>query len=86
MRQVESPEFQCEVITNGINLRSGPGRANRLIVGLQQGEQVTPTGRSADGAWLKVRLPERNLEGWVTYSERFLACQPPASALPVVDP
>lgn len=47
-----------------LNVRSGPGPQFDIIGQLAAGDQLPVDGRTADGAWLRVRLPDGQT-GWV---------------------
>lgn len=47
-----------------LNVRSGPGAQFAVIDQLIAGEQLPVDGRTADGAWLRVRLPDGQI-GWL---------------------
>ncbi len=46
------------------NLRSGPGIGYEIIAEVAGGTPLEVLGKSADGEWLRVRVPE-GLEGWM---------------------
>lgn len=67
----QSPQLQTPELTvtpaRGVNLRTGGGDNFRVLAPIAQGTVVRGTGRLADGAWVRVQLPDgRN--GWVASS------------------
>lgn len=53
------------VTATTLNLRSGPGTANPVVVQLPHGMRVDRLGVSPDGKWAQVRTPEGRT-GWVS--------------------
>lgn len=51
--------------TQVLNVRTGPDIGSNLLTTLTSGQTVLMQGRSADNAWLQVRLPDGQL-GWVS--------------------
>ncbi|HMN27754.1 MAG TPA: SH3 domain-containing protein [Caldilineaceae bacterium] len=64
-------------------VRSGPGLNYTFVDTLAQNQAVTLEGRTADGSWLQVRLPNDEL-GWV--SSAFMTVNLAIADLPVVEP
>ena len=52
------------VITEGANLRLGPGLDYRILKELTQGQAVTITGRNVYSDWLEIRLTD-GTGGWI---------------------
>lgn len=71
----------CTVIADALNLRSGPGAAFGVIVGLPYRTTVTPLARTAAADWLQVALDD-GTAGWVAAS--YLECNVRIADLPVV--
>lgn len=67
-------------VTGTLNVRFGPGVTFTSFAALTNGENVTLEGRSADGAWIQVRLADGRL-GWV--SSQYLSSNVPFTNLPV---
>jgi uncharacterized protein YraI len=67
-------------VTGTLNVRFGPGIAFTSFAALTNGENVTLEGRSADGAWIQIRLADGRL-GWV--SSQYLSSNVPFANLPV---
>ena len=62
------------IVTDGsrLNVRSGPGTDYSIIAKVASGQSVQIMGRSADGAWSQIALPDQPAElGWV--ASRFIA-------------
>ncbi len=65
-------ELNCTVvITNGLNVRRGPGTAFPAFIKLNEGETFVAVGRSEDGFWLGGRVPSVNRQGWVIAASVF---------------
>ena len=56
------------VASPAANLRSGPGTNYPSLSSLTEGTEVQVSGRSADGKWLAVWLPDLQLNGWMALS------------------
>jgi N-acetylmuramoyl-L-alanine amidase len=67
-------------VTGTLNVRFGPGVTFTSFATLNNGENVTLEGRSTDGAWIQIRLPDGRL-GWV--SSQYLSSNVPFTNLPV---
>jgi len=67
-------------VTGTLNVRFGPGVTFTSFAALTNGENVTLEGRSADGAWIQIRLVDGRL-GWV--SSQYLSSNVPFTNLPV---
>ncbi len=56
-----------EVTSNGgINIRKGPSTSFAVIGSLANGETATANGRSSDGSWLRIQVPDADALGWVS--------------------
>jgi uncharacterized protein YgiM (DUF1202 family) len=64
-------------------VRSGPGLNFTFLTTLSQNQAVILEGRTADGSWLQVRLPDDRL-GWV--SSAFMTVNLAMADLPVAEP
>ncbi|MCC6804102.1 MAG: SH3 domain-containing protein [Anaerolineae bacterium] len=53
---------------SNINLRSGPAVTYRVVDSLAAGGAATAIGRSQDGQWLRIELPDNGTQGWVAAS------------------
>jgi len=83
IREVEPPQFMCDVIAQALNLRSGPSTIyNPPIANLTQGDQFEPLERTTNGLWIWVRMEGSDLSGWVANSPGFITCNVAVSDLP----
>jgi uncharacterized protein YgiM (DUF1202 family) len=65
-------ELNCTVvITNGLNVRRGPGTTFPAFTKLNAGETFVAVGRSEDGFWLGGRVLSANRSGWVIAASVF---------------
>lgn len=64
------------------NLRSGPGVGFEVLSEVAAGTPLDLLGKSADGEWLKVRIPDGQ-EGWMFYLPVRLTVSP--DAIPVLE-
>ena len=56
----------CRVVTQGLNVRSGPGIQFPLVQVLTRDDDLTALGRYPDDHWIRVQLPATDLRGWVS--------------------
>lgn len=65
---VATPSIPMAIAKNDINLRQGPGTGYELIGTLASGGKVEVIGKTADGTWLKVRIPSgaQTQEAWIS--------------------
>jgi uncharacterized protein YgiM (DUF1202 family) len=47
-----------------LNIRSGPGLNYNIVAQVYRNDTLALTGRTADAAWLRMRLPQTGQEGW----------------------
>lgn len=59
------PAVTLRVEATALNLRSGPGTGNPVLVTLPNGARVQRLDGSADGKWLKVKT-DKGTEGWLS--------------------
>ena len=52
--------------TSSINLREGPSASFAVVGSLEPGDEVVVLGEDETGAWVNVRLPQGDVEGWVS--------------------
>ena len=76
----------CSVITEGLNVRNGPGESFASPATLMRGDSVEPLGRSVDDGWMLVQIDGSDQQGWVANSEKWLSCIMAFADLPVVEP
>jgi len=72
----------AQVDVDLLNLRAGPGFQHLVLRLLERDQELTLLGRSRNGVWVEVRLPEGN-GGWVYAA--FLRTQVALSKLPVTE-
>ncbi len=63
--------------------RSGPAPQYRILGALAKGQTASATGRSADGSWLQIQVPNSSAMGWVYAA--YLTASGDIMTLPVVD-
>ncbi len=71
----------CRVLSWALNIRRGPGTQFVPDTALVRGAVLEPLERTADGQWVRVRIPETGQVGWV--SRGFIACTVDPGKLPV---
>ena len=86
IREVDAPQWTCNVVVSSANLRSGPSTAYIPVQILVRGDIFEPLGRSPDGEWIHARMIEGDKQGWVYYYPEFISCNIPTAELPVVQP
>ena len=65
----------CLVVSNFLNLRSGPGVVyDPPIKTLSNGTVLFPFATNGDGTWLEVKLQGESTTGWVSASGQFISC------------
>ena len=70
----DTPQLVCNVVAQGLNVRSGPGMTHPSIAIVLRGAQVEPLGRNAAGSWINVRVPGSNTTGWISSAPAFVTC------------
>jgi hypothetical protein len=83
--EVQAPELACNVITEALNVRSGPGTRFGALTALELDAKFEPLERNQDGSWILVRLEDSDQEGWVSSLPNFIACNVSLEDLPVAD-
>ncbi len=66
-----------------LSLRSGPSLSDSVVGSVFQGQQVQAIGRNADSTWVKLKVLETGLEGWISIA--FIQLSTPIENLPVMD-
>ncbi len=65
----------CLVVSNFLNLRSGPGVVyDPPIKTLSNGTVLLPFAKNGDGSWLEVKLQGESTTGWVSAGGQFISC------------
>jgi HlyD family secretion protein len=67
------PSAQAEVITWGLNVRSGPGINYPVIATLTQGDTVPVVEVEPNSGWLQVRLLPGEKTGWISGSPTYVS-------------
>jgi hypothetical protein len=74
----------CTVVTNGLNLRSGPDPSfEPPIRALPQDTVLVPQARIADNTWIEVQAQGTGEVGWVNTGTQFITCNFDVSGLPL---
>ncbi|MBI1259259.1 MAG: SH3 domain-containing protein [Chloroflexi bacterium] len=74
-----------QVSTNStLNIRSAPSTSGAIVGSFGAGQTTSANGRSADGSWLWIQLPNSDEFGWVFAS--LVKVSGDASTLTVIDP
>ncbi len=68
------------VVANRLNVRAGPGTDQPVVTALVRGKQVPLVGRTENGQWLKVQLPDETT-GWA--AAQWLESDIEINSLPV---
>lgn len=68
------------VVTDVLNVRSGPAATYSILTAIGMNTAVTPVGRNYDGSWVQVVLPG-GAQGWV--NARYLSMNIPVTNLSV---
>lgn len=67
------PSVQAEVITWGLNIRSGPGINYPIIATLTKGDTVPVVEVEPNSGWLQVCLPAGEKTGWISGSPTYVS-------------
>ena len=86
IREVDAPQWTCNVVVSSVNMRRGPSTAFIPVQILIRGDIFEALGRSSDGQWIRAQAIDGNKQGWVYYYPEFITCNVPATELPVVQP
>lgn len=80
---ISSPQASLKAGNEFVNVRAGPGLSFDKVAELKPGQRVPVRGKSADGAWWQINLPDNpNSTGWV-FAE-YLDLFGDAASLPIV--
>jgi Tol biopolymer transport system component len=77
-------EVQAEVVSDGLNLREGPGISYAVVGTVDKGAMLEVTGASAGGAWLRV-VTAGGASGWVSGKEAYTRVVGSLSDVPLVE-
>jgi HlyD family secretion protein len=67
------PSVQAEVVSWGLNVRTGPGTGYPVIASLVKGDTVLVTEVDPDSGWLQVRLPDGEQSGWISGKPAYVS-------------
>ncbi|MFQ5614391.1 MAG: SH3 domain-containing protein [Anaerolineae bacterium] len=62
---------QAEIVSPGLNIRSGPGLAYPVIGELRAGDIVDVLGIDRGGGWYQIELPGGEGPGWISAGSRY---------------
>lgn len=62
----EGMDITAEVATRSLRVRLGPDLDAPVIAGIERGETYKVAGKSADGEWLALVIPDLDINGWVS--------------------
>ena len=71
----------ARVMVKLLNVRSGPSTAYTIVAIVKEGDVLTAIGRSPDGQWILVNMPDGK-SGWCSASSRYVALDADVSQLP----
>ena len=81
---ISGPQASLKAGNEFVNVRAGPGLSFDKVGELKPGQRVPVRGKSADGAWWQIILPDSaGGTGWV-FAE-YLDLSGDAASLPVID-
>jgi hypothetical protein len=87
IREVETPQLTCSVISLALSVRSGPSTSfDPPIAFLENGTNFDVLGRISDGNWINIQLEDSQQKGWAANSEAFFSCNFSIDDLPVIEP
>ena len=67
-----SPVTQAEIVTWGLNVRSGPGISYSVIAHLAKGSLVEVIEVDPTTGWLQVKLPSSEESGWISNNPAYV--------------
>ena len=74
----------AEVVTDALNIRSGPGTSYDRVGNVNEGDQLVVIGQTNDCAWLNIETRDE-LAGWISGSARYVTLNVDCSAIPEVE-
>lgn len=76
----------CTVVSNGLNIRSGPGLAFETLLTVGQGTELTPIAFNGAGTpggrWVEIQDVSGGQDGWVSAEPQFITCTINPATLP----
>jgi hypothetical protein len=87
LTETPSPSPLCTVVTEGLNLRTGPGTVYEPPLGaMPQGMALIPLAFNPigfpNGQWLQVEAQDSGQTGWVSAGPQFVECNVDVTGLP----
>lgn len=80
------PAPACTVVTDRLNLRTGPGTVFAPLAALAAGTELRPLSFVArgfpSGSWIEVERATDRVRGWVSAGQQFVACNFDPATLP----
>lgn len=83
VREAQMPQYSCQVMVQGLNLRDGPTMNNGVITTGRFLERFEPLARSPDGLWLQVRMENQFYIGWISKLDDYFSCSTALEDLPI---
>jgi hypothetical protein len=84
--QLTVEEARCRVVSQKLNLRSGPGTDYEPLQQMPQGTNLEPLGYYAGGSpepgWIEVSVQGSNTHGWVRARDEYATCNMDRTLLP----
>jgi uncharacterized protein YraI len=85
--QVRVQDPRCTVVSEGLNLRSGPGTVYEPpVTSLSQGTELQPLAYISrgypEGPWLLVRVVATGTQGWASARTQYVDCNLDVTTLP----
>ncbi|MBX3000047.1 MAG: fasciclin domain-containing protein [Caldilineaceae bacterium] len=80
---LEPAILEATVNTRSLRVRQGPSVETAIVAGLREGTVITVLGRSADGIWLQIQVPDVETTGWV--SAEFVTVSGQIASLAITD-
>lgn len=80
------PKLVCTIAALQMHIRTGPGTSFPSVTFLSRGNIVQPTGLSADGKWIYIKVPGTDIEGWIANVSDYVSCNSTIEVLPVKNP
>jgi HlyD family secretion protein len=68
-----APSAQAEVVSWGLNVRTGPGMGYPVVATLAKGDTVLVTEVDPNSDWLRVSLPGGEQSGWVSGKPAYVS-------------
>lgn len=72
------------VVTDRLNLRSGPSTETERLTVLLRGQQLTVLGQTGNCAWLRITAPD-GAQGWVSGDPQFTSLGAACATIPLME-